>query len=231
MVSEDTSERFVFRSRSSPKTLSCVGASRKQKRWLGRCLFVCLTCAQQTSYIPWTMCAMASFLHDNQVPHPKHQCFCDLISTKIRKARAYYVDSCFRCAASLRTHPHMYHQRSTPSCIHLHLHVKGTVLLSSLVLQAWWKSLRKSFVMHLFERSTVWCSLLELKMSYSAVASAHKSACIHVHGNSWYQCRLSLSSLSSLSVCLSVCLSLSLSLYIRMHIRQTHSPFAKTPFT
>ena len=81
-------------------------------------------------------------------------------------------------------------------------------------LQPWRKSLRKSFVMHLFERSTVWCSLLVLKMSYSAAAAAHKSACIHVHGNSWYQCRLSLSSLSSLSQAL----SLSLYIYIYRYI-------------
>ena len=42
-------------------------------------------------------------------------------------------------------------------------------------LQSWRKSLRKSFVMHLFERSTVWCSLLVLKISYSTDVDAHKS--------------------------------------------------------
>ena len=42
-------------------------------------------------------------------------------------------------------------------------------------LPPWRKSLRKSFVMHLFERFTVWCSLLVLKMSYAAAAVAHKS--------------------------------------------------------
>ena len=34
------------------------------------------------------MCEKASFLHDNQVPHPKYQCFCALISVRFRKARA-----------------------------------------------------------------------------------------------------------------------------------------------
>ena len=42
-------------------------------------------------------------------------------------------------------------------------------------LQPWWKSLRKSFVIHLFEWSTVWCSLLVLKISYSTTVSTHKS--------------------------------------------------------
>jgi hypothetical protein len=74
----------------------------------------------------------ASFLYDNQVPHPKYQCFCAVISVRLRKARANEVPLCFRCAASLRTHPHMYHQRSALSRIHWQLHVKGAVLLSSI---------------------------------------------------------------------------------------------------
>ncbi len=78
------------------------------------------------------MCAKASFLHDNQVPHPKYQCFCVVISVRFRKARANEVPLCFRCAASLCTHPHMYHERSVLSRIHWKLHVKGAVLLSSM---------------------------------------------------------------------------------------------------
>jgi hypothetical protein len=78
------------------------------------------------------MRAKASFLHDNQVPHPKYQCFCAVISVRLRKARANEVPLCFRCAASLHTHPHMYHQRSVLSRIHWQLHVKGAVLLSSM---------------------------------------------------------------------------------------------------
>ena len=74
----------------------------------------------------------ASFLHDNQVPHPKYQYFCAVISVRLRKARANEVPLCFRCADSLRTHPDMYHQRSVPSRIHWQLHVKGAVLLSSM---------------------------------------------------------------------------------------------------
>ena len=78
------------------------------------------------------MRAKASFFHDNQVPHPKYQCFCAVISVGLRKARANEVPLCFRCVASLRTHPHMYHQSSAPSRIHSQLHVKGAVLLSSM---------------------------------------------------------------------------------------------------
>jgi hypothetical protein len=78
------------------------------------------------------MCAKVSFLHENQVPHPKYQCFCAVISARLRKARANEVPLCFRFAASLRTHPHMYHQRYAPSRIQWQLHVKGAVLLSSM---------------------------------------------------------------------------------------------------
>ena len=41
--------------------------------------------------------------------------------------------------------------------------------------QPYRKSLRKSFVVHLFERWTVRCSLLVLKMCSSGVADTHKS--------------------------------------------------------
>ena len=76
----------------------------------------------------------------------KYQCFCAVMSEWARKDRANEVPLCFRCASSLRTHPHMYHPCTVQPCR---------------------KSLRKSFVMHLFERYTVWCSLLVLKMSSS----------------------------------------------------------------
>ncbi len=77
------------------------------------------------------MRAKALFLHDNQVPHPKYKCFRVLISVRLRKPRANEVPLSFRCIVSLRTHPHMYHQRYVPSRIHLQMHVKGVVLLSS----------------------------------------------------------------------------------------------------
>jgi len=72
--------------------------------------------------------------------------------------RLVQKDSCLGFRSSLRTHPHMYHQRSAPSHIHWKLHVKGGVLLSSMYCATMRKSLRKCFVMHLFERSAVWCS-------------------------------------------------------------------------
>jgi hypothetical protein len=121
------------------------------------------------------MRAKASFFHDNQVPHPKYQYFCAVMSARLRKSRANEVPLCFRCSASLRGHPHMYHQRSVPSRIHWQLHVKGAVSCPPYTVQPCRKSLRKSFVIHWFERSTVWCWLLVLKMSSSAAAHAHKS--------------------------------------------------------
>ena len=182
MVSEASAERFVFRARAGPlcpaesSKMQLCGCRKKAEKadWDGVCSGVwCVR--NKTSYIPWTMRAKASFLHDNQVPHPKYQCFCAVISARLRKARANEVPLCFRCAASLRTHPHMYLQRSGTSRIHWQLHVKCAVSCPPYTVQPWRKSLRKSFVMHLFERSTVWCSLLVLKMSSSAAAHAHKS--------------------------------------------------------
>jgi hypothetical protein len=146
-----------------------------RKRWLGRCLFGCLMCAQQNFIYVMNMRVKVSFLHDNQVPHPKYQWFCAVISVRLRKTRANEVPLCFRCAVSLCTHPHMYLQRSATSRIHWQLHVKGAVSCPPWTVQPWRKSLRKSFVIHLFERSTVWCSLLVLKMSSSAAAHGHKS--------------------------------------------------------
>ncbi len=68
--------------------------------------------------------------------------------------------------------PNMYHQRSTPSRIHWQLHVKGVVSCPPYTVKPCRKSLRKSFVIHWFERSTVWCWLLVLKMSSSVSAHA-----------------------------------------------------------
>jgi hypothetical protein len=43
----------------------------------------------------------------------------------------------------LRTHPHTYHHRTSPSCVHLHLYVKGSVLFSHRdTVKPWRKSLR-----------------------------------------------------------------------------------------
>ena len=82
---------------------------------------------------------------------------------------------CFRCTTSLRTRPHMYSHSCSASRVHLHLHVNLTVLLFSIHLRPCRKPLRKSFVIHLFARSTVRCSLLDLIMGYSAAAAPHKS--------------------------------------------------------
>ena len=48
---EASAERFRYVLQSVRKC-SCVDTARKQKQRLGQCLFVCLMCAQQTSYIP-----------------------------------------------------------------------------------------------------------------------------------------------------------------------------------
>ncbi len=139
MVSETSAERFVFRAWAGPlcpaessKMQLCGHRKKAEKAYSdGVCLGVwCVR--NKTSYIPWAMRAKASFLHDNQVPHPKYQCFCAVISVRLREARANEVPLCFRCATSLRTHPHMYHQRYAPSRIHWQLFVKGAVLLSSM---------------------------------------------------------------------------------------------------
>jgi hypothetical protein len=122
--------RYVLQ---SPQKMQLCGHGKKAEKadWDGVCSGVWCVC-NKTSYIPWTIRVKASFLHDNQVPHPKYQCFCTVISARLRKARANEVPLCFRCAASLRAHPNRYHQRSAPSRIHCQLYVKGVVLLSSI---------------------------------------------------------------------------------------------------
>jgi hypothetical protein len=113
----------------SPQKCSCADTTRKQKKLIRtvsvRVFDVCVTKLHIYR-------VKVSFLHDNQVPHPKYQCFCSVISVRLRKAQANEVPLCFRCVASLRTHPHMYHQRYTPSRIHWQMNVKGAVLLSSM---------------------------------------------------------------------------------------------------
>jgi hypothetical protein len=90
--------------------------------WDGVCSGVWCVC-NKTSYTSWTMRVKASFFHDNQVPHPKYQCFCVVISVRIRKIpgkRGSLVFSlrCFRCAHTLTCimrglHLHV----STDSCM------------------------------------------------------------------------------------------------------------------
>jgi hypothetical protein len=73
----------------------------------------------------------ASLLDDNQEQYAKCECFSDLITVRTRKTRAKQVALCFWCAVPLLTHPPTYDRMSAPSCIHLQLHVKGSVRLFS----------------------------------------------------------------------------------------------------
>ncbi len=81
--------------------------------------------------MPSRIRAKTSLLHDNQEQYAKCDCFSDLMSVRSEKARTEQVVLCFRCAVPLRTHPPTYDHRSVPSCIHLQLHVKGSVRLFS----------------------------------------------------------------------------------------------------
>ena len=120
------------------------------------------------------MCVKTSFLHDNQVPHPKsvllypHQCETskspDILGCLVFSLRCFAAHTPSHVSSEVFTF--MYPLAATcQRCGPLVLHA----------LQPWRKSLRKSLVMHLFERSTVWCSLLVVKISYSAPADTHKS--------------------------------------------------------
>ena len=129
----------------------------------------------QSSYVTSTMCVKASFLDDNLEQQPKYECFSVLITVRTRKARANQVACCFWCAPPMRTHCHMYHYRSSPSCIHLQLHVKGSVLLFSRHRETMVKISQESLVMSLFVRCTVCYSVLVLRMSDSTAATTHKS--------------------------------------------------------
>ena len=74
-----------------------------------------------------------SLLDDNQEQYAKCECFSDLMSVRAEKTRDKQVAWCFWCAVPLRTHPPTYDRMSAPSCIHLQVHVKGSVRLWSLV--------------------------------------------------------------------------------------------------
>ena len=90
-----------------------------------------LMCAHQISCVSSRMREKASLLDVNQEQYAKCECFSDLMSVRAEKARAKQVALCFWCAVPLRTHPPTYDRRSAPSCIHLQLHVKGSVRLFS----------------------------------------------------------------------------------------------------
>ncbi len=90
-----------------------------------------LMCAHQSLCVPSRMCVKTSLLDVNQERYAKCECFSGLMSVRAEKARAKQVALCFWCAVPLRTHPPTYDRRSAPSCIHLQLHVKGSVRLFS----------------------------------------------------------------------------------------------------
>ena len=129
----------------------------------------------QSSYVTSTMCVKASFLDDNLEQQAKYEWFSALVTVRTRKARTNQVAYCFWCALPLRTHRHMYHYRSAPSCIQLQMHVKGSVRLFSRHRETIAKISQESLVMTVFVRCTVCYSVLALRMSGSAVAASHKS--------------------------------------------------------
>ena len=131
--------------------------------------------AHQRSCVPSRMRAKASLLHDNQEQYAKCEFFSDLMSVRSEKDREKHVALCCWCAVALRTHPPTYDRRSAPSCIHLQLHVKGSVRLFSRHRETIAKISQESLVMLLFVRCTVCYSVLVLRMSGSAAAVAHKS--------------------------------------------------------
>ncbi len=131
--------------------------------------------AHQISYVTSRMRVKASFSDDILEQQAKYECFSALITVRTRKARANQVAYCFWCTLPLRTQRHMHHYRSAPSCIHLQLHVKGSVHLFSRHRESMEKISQESLVMPLFVRCTVCYSVLVLRMSGSAAASPHKS--------------------------------------------------------
>jgi len=106
-------------------------------------------CEHQRSYIPSRMRVKASLLDDNQEQYAKCECFSDLMSVRAEKTRAKQVAWCFWCAVPLRTHLPTYDRMSAPSCIHLQMHVKGSVRLWSPVASVW-KKLWEWHDTHLF---------------------------------------------------------------------------------
>ncbi len=147
--------RYVLK---SPQKCSCVDTGRQQKKLIGT-----------VSVRVFDVCATK--LHISHEPFVRRHRFSMTTKSPTLNISVFLPSWVW----FFHTHPHMYHQRSTPSRIHWHLHVKGVVSCPPCTVQPWWKSLRKSFVIHWFERSTVWCWLLVLKMSSSTTVHAHKS--------------------------------------------------------
>ena len=105
----------------------------------------------------------------------KYEWFSVLVTVRTRKARANQVAYCFWCTLPLCTHPHMSQYRSSPSCIHQQLHVKGSVHLFSRHRETMVKISEESMVMSFFVRCTVWYSVLVLRRSDSASTTEYKS--------------------------------------------------------
>jgi hypothetical protein len=108
---------------------TCSARNQKQRYW--RWILVFLMCVHQRSCVASRMCAKASLLDVNQEQYAKCECFSDLMSVRAEKARGEQVPLCFWCAVPLHTDPPTYDRRFAPSCIHLQLHVKGSVRLFS----------------------------------------------------------------------------------------------------
>ena len=182
MVSKASAERFVFRARAGPlcpaesSKMQLCGHRKKAEKddWDGVCSGV------------WCVRNKTSYIHE---PCVRRHRFCMTTKSPTLNISAFVPSSVrgfekpgqtrFPCVfvALLRC-------AHTLTCIFrgLQLHVSTDSCMSKVrsscppcTVQPWRKSLRKSFVMHLFERFTVWCSLLVLKMSSSAAAHAHKS--------------------------------------------------------
>jgi hypothetical protein len=73
---------------------------------------VFLMCTHQRSWVSSRMREKASLLDVNQEQYVKCECFSDLMSVRVEKARAKQVALCFWCSVPLRTHPATYDRRS-----------------------------------------------------------------------------------------------------------------------
>ena len=166
MVSETIPQRLVIRTDheevqhilQSVWKYSSTYIVRNEKQRCSRWVFVFLMGVHQFSYVPSRMLPKTSFLDDNQEQQPKCEYFSDLITMRTREVRVKEGALCFWSTVPLHTDPHTYHRRSARSCIHLQLHVKGSVRL---FYRLWnhAENLSESFVMSLFVRSTVCSSL------------------------------------------------------------------------
>jgi hypothetical protein len=158
--------RYVLQ---NPQKCSCVDTARKQKKLIG-------TVSVRVFDV------YATKLHISNEPCVRRHRFCMTTKSPTLNISAIVPSSVsgfekpgqtrFPCVfvAQLRC-------AHTLTCIirGLYFHVSTGRYISKVrsscppcTVQPWRKSLRKSFVMHLFERFTVWCSLLVLKMSSSA---------------------------------------------------------------